>query len=164
MSAILLPLVMAGVAGGALLFTMEDDKRQKREMRRQIRRNQRPLTIPERCNRLTKRCHQYIDLTSLDRYDVNAKRRYLDLKLKDHVHRHLAPMLRAKAPQRAVSKRCIGICEKVCDELHIHMKPRCEAPPFPILQANYATNVFALDYNHAPPITGVGLGGRRSLM
>jgi len=167
-AAILLPLVMAGAAGAAAIFTMQDDAKQKREMRRYMRRQSRPtaMTIPERCKRFRHRCHQYIDLTTLDRYDVQAKRRYLDLKLRDHIDRHIAPMLKARAPPRAISKKCVGICEKVADELHIIMKPRCE-PPISrkySTHADYATTIFSLDYNHAPAITNIGIGGKRSLM
>jgi hypothetical protein len=77
-------------------------------------------------------------------------------------------MLKGRASRRDVAKRCIGICEKVCDELHIPLKPRCEPPLSENDKyhafANYAVNVFQLDYNHAPPMTTVGLGGRRSLI
>ena len=161
---LLIPLIAAGAAGAAVVFTMQSEKEHKRKMREHMRRHRRPLTIPERCNQLKGRCHQYISLTSLDKYDVAAKRRYLDLKLDDHIRRHIHPMLRGRAPRRAVSQRCIAICEKVCDELHIPLKQRCE-PPIGKYQANanYATNVFSLDYNHAPVIQGV-VGGRRSLM
>lgn len=163
---VLIPLAVAGVAGAAVVYTMHSEHEHKRKMREQMRYHARPLTIPEKCNKLKHRCHQYIDLTSLDKHDVAAKRRFLELKLNDHIYRHIAPMLKFRAPQKHISKRCTAICEKVCDELHIHLKPRCEPPwgKYKTHQANFATNIFSLDYNHAPAITNIGLGGKRSLM
>lgn len=135
---------------------------QQKEHKKMVRSMPRPLSIPERVNRFKQKCHQYIELTALDKRDVAHKRHLLDRSLHEHCHRHLTPLMKTRAPRKEISRKCVALCEKICAEFNIMLKPRCK----PTLMggkyhahADLAVNLFEINYNHAPTTKRMGLRG-----
>jgi len=123
--------------------------------RRKIARMPRPMTIPEKVEHLKRRCHHYIHATAINPKDVMRKRHLLEPQIHEHCHRHLPPLLAGGAHPHHVAKKCVAICEKICDAFNIDMKPRCEGMDRVMggryhAHANYAVNLFDINYQHAP--------------
>jgi hypothetical protein len=154
----IVPIVAVGAATVAVVSLMHHEK----EHKKMVRSMPRPLTIPERVNRFKQKCHQYIELTALDKRDVQHKRHLVDRSLHEHCHRHLTPLFKMRSHRRHISRKCVGICEKVCAEFHIMLKPRCDLKLMGgkyHAHADLAVNLFEINYNHAPTTKRMGLRG-----
>jgi hypothetical protein len=122
----------------------------------------RPLTHKEIIHRYRMGTQEYIMHSALDPREAVAKWHLISPVVAEHCHRHVPHMLAHGASHHEIRQRCIGIAEKICQQLHIHLKPRCNN----LMSGGqirghigglnhaghkaYAVNIYELDYNHAP--------------
>jgi hypothetical protein len=137
----------------------------------------RPLTHQELVHRYRMGTQEYIMHSALDPREAVHKWHLVSPAVAEHCHRHVSHLLMRGASPHEIQQKCIAIAEKICQQLHIQMKPRCSwqhrhhhpwGHPGGQLSdhigglnhaghKSYAVNIYELNYNHAPT---PNLGGR----
>jgi hypothetical protein len=152
------PIVIGAAALGTVAIVTH--MRHEREMRRMH--VPAPPTPQEMMHRLHWAIEEYIRHGAMDPTEVHRKKHMITPAVHDHCLRHLPHLLHRGVPPHILKEKCIAIAEKVCQQLHIQMKPRCRHPHLSPMGVGhigginhaphkaYAVNIYELSYNHVP--------------
>lgn len=166
----IVPVVLAGAATLAIMHVVSGHRRYRHKTHipdHWLPRS--PMPVSTMVDHHKHLCHSYIHHSCVDPHEAMSKDHIIEPLLHEHCHRMLPHMLMGGAHPEHVKQQCIGICEKVCAECNVQLKPRC-MPFDPVFtpmssaamsghlpryhaHALQASGNYYLDYNHAPTPT-----------
>lgn len=169
MAKFLIPALAAGAAIiGVAAFSHQKHQHEMKKLKSLP--PPRPPTPEEVGHRMKFEIENYISQSVLDPYDFHKKRRFVQQAIHDH-SRRIPGLWHRHQSLREIRTHSIAVAEKICHQLHIHLKPRCR--PFDVHprgvgriggishiphKKSYSVNIYELDYNHVPTPTQQGRG------